>query len=87
MGWLLLRGPATAIRDNRNRHLLDVSAASAELRRYDDAVGVLKQLRGEAGPWLAEQRMARDILSRIVQRRRTLTPDMRELAAAIRLPL
>jgi DNA-binding XRE family transcriptional regulator len=73
--------------DNRNRHLLDVSAANAELRRYDEAVGVLKQLRGEAGPWLAEQRMARDILGRIVHHRRTLTPDMRELAEAIRLPL
>jgi transcriptional regulator with XRE-family HTH domain len=73
--------------DNRNRHLLDLSAANAELRRYDEAVGILSQLRGEAAPWLAEQRMARDILSRIVQRRRTLTPDMRELADAIRLPL
>jgi transcriptional regulator with XRE-family HTH domain len=73
--------------DNRNRHLLDVSASNAELRRYDEAVGVLKQLQGEAGPWLAEQRMARDILGRIVHRRRTLTPDMRGLAEAIRLPL
>ena len=45
------------------------------------------KLRGEAGPWLAEQRMARDILGRIVHRRRTLTPDMRELAGAIGLPL
>jgi hypothetical protein len=34
----------------------------------------------------AEQRMARDILGRVVQRR-TLTPDMRELADAVRLPL
>lgn len=73
--------------DNRNRHLLDVSAANAELRRYDDAVGILKQLKGEAGPWLGEQRMARDILGGIVQRRRTLTPDMRDLAEAVRLPL
>jgi transcriptional regulator with XRE-family HTH domain len=73
--------------DNRNRHLLDVAAASTDLRRYDDAVGLLKQLCGEAGPWLSEQRMARDILRRIVHRRRTLTPDMRDLATAIRLPL
>lgn len=73
--------------DNRNRHLLDVAAANAELRRYDDAVAVLRQLRDEAGPWLAEQRMAQGILGRIVHRRRTLTPDMRDLAAAIRLPL
>jgi transcriptional regulator with XRE-family HTH domain len=134
-GWLLLRGSAAAIRDNRpdeaadmmrlaeaaavaagserggyrmywttfgpatvamkrtenaivdGRHLLDVSAANAELRRYDEAVGVLTQLRAEAAPWLAEQRMARDILGRIVQRRRTLTPGMRELADAIRLPI
>jgi transcriptional regulator with XRE-family HTH domain len=73
--------------DNRNRHLLDVSASNAELRHYDEAVGILKQLQGEAGPWLAEQRMARDILGRIVHRRRTLTPDMRGLAETIRLPL
>lgn len=73
--------------DNRNRHLLDVALATTELRRYDDAVGLLKQLHGEAAPWLAEQRMARDILGRIIHRRRTLTPDMRDLAAAIRLPL
>jgi transcriptional regulator with XRE-family HTH domain len=73
--------------DNRNRHLLDVAAANVELRHYDESVGVLVRLRAEAGPWLAEQRKARDVLGRIVQRRRTLTPDMRELAAAIRLPL
>lgn len=73
--------------DNRNRHLLDVSASYAELRRYDDAVSVLKRLQGEAGPWLAEQRMARNILGRIVHKRRTLTPDMRDLADAVRLPL
>lgn len=73
--------------DNRNRHLLDVSAAHAELRHYDDSVDVLKRLQAESGPWLHEQRMARDILGRIVQRRRTLTPDMRDLADAVRLPL
>lgn len=73
--------------DNRNRHLLDVSAAHTELRGYDEAVNVLKRLQAESGPWLAEQRMARDILGRIVRRRRTLTPDMRDLADAVRLPL
>lgn len=73
--------------DNRNRHLLDVSAAHAELRHYDDAVGVLKRLQAEAGPWLGEQRMARDTLGRIIHRRRTLTQDMRDLADAVRLPL
>lgn len=73
--------------DNRNRHLLDVASAHTELRQYDDAVSVLKQLQAESGPWLYEQRMARDVLGRIVKRRRTLTPDMRDLADAIDLPL
>jgi transcriptional regulator with XRE-family HTH domain len=73
--------------DNRNRHLLDVSAAHADLRQYDEAVDVLKRLRAESGPWLAEQRMARDVLGGIVRRRRTLTQDTRELAEAVSLPL
>lgn len=73
--------------DNRNRHLLDVASAHTELRQYDEAVSVLKQLQAESGPWLYEQRMARDVLGRIVKRRRTLTPDMRDLADAIDLPL
>jgi transcriptional regulator with XRE-family HTH domain len=80
-------GELSPTSDNRNRHLLDVAAAYTELRQYDDAMTVLKRLDAESGPWLAEQRMARDILSRIVRRRRTLTPDMRNLATAVRLPL
>ena len=73
--------------DNRNRHLLDVSAAHLELHRYDDAFGVLVQLRADAAPWLAEQRMARDLLARIIDHRRTLTSEMAELAGAVRLEL
>lgn len=66
--------------DNRNRHLLDVAAAHLELRRYDESLSVLSQLRGEAGVWLAEQNMARDMLGRVLSRRRVYTPQMRELA-------
>jgi len=73
--------------DNRNRHLLDVSAAHLELRHYDEAFGVLYELSQDAGPWLAEQRMAQGLLGRIIARRRTLTQGMRELADAVRLPL
>jgi transcriptional regulator with XRE-family HTH domain len=73
--------------DNRNRHLLDVSAAHLELRHYDKAFGILRGLSADAGPWLAEQRMARDLLGRIVEHRRTLTAEMRELAGAVRLEL
>lgn len=87
--WLARRVPAglRPTSDNRNRHMLDVSAAHLELRHYDEALGVLHRLSGEAGPWLAEQRMSRELLSRIIDRRRTLTPEMRELAEAVRLEL
>ncbi|MFF7938742.1 helix-turn-helix domain-containing protein [Nocardia gamkensis] len=71
--------------DNRNRHLLDVAAAHIELRDYDTAFDVLTQLSREARPWLIEQRFAKDLLGRIVAKRRTLTPEMRELADLIRL--
>jgi transcriptional regulator with XRE-family HTH domain len=73
--------------DNRNRHLLDVTAAHLALRRYPDAFDVLYRLSHEAPAWLENQRMAKDMLDRIVRKRRTLTPQMRELADAIRLPL
>jgi transcriptional regulator with XRE-family HTH domain len=73
--------------DNRNRHLLDVSAAHLDMHHYDEALGVLDRLRHEAGPWLAEQGMARRLLAQIIDRRRTLTPEMRELAGAVRLEL
>jgi transcriptional regulator with XRE-family HTH domain len=73
--------------DNRNRHLLDVSAAHLELREYDDAFDVLYGLSQDAAPWLAEQRMARTQVGRIIGRRRTLTPEMRELADAVRMPM
>lgn len=74
-----------ATSDNRNRHLLDVVAAHLALRRYDAAFEILVQLSREAGPWLVEQRMARDLLGRIVGRRRTLTSEMRGLADLLQL--
>lgn len=71
--------------DNRNRHLLDVAAAHIELRSYDTAFDVLVQLSREARPWLIEQRFAKDLLGRIISKRRTLTPEMRDLADLLRL--
>jgi transcriptional regulator with XRE-family HTH domain len=73
--------------DNRNRHLLDLTAAHLHLRQYPAAFDVLYQLSREAPVWLEHQAMARDLLAGIVARRRTLTPQMREVAAAIKLPL
>jgi alkylhydroperoxidase/carboxymuconolactone decarboxylase family protein YurZ len=56
------------------------------LRQYGEATSILQDLRRTAPEWLPQQRYAKDILGRIVQRRRTLTPDMRELANVVNLP-
>jgi transcriptional regulator with XRE-family HTH domain len=69
------------------RHRLDVAAAHSQLRDYGRAVEVMSGLRGQAPEWLAQQRYARDVLEGIVRRRRTLSAEMRELAAAVRLDL
>lgn len=69
------------------RHRLDVAGAHASLRQYAEAIGVLRELQAQAPEWLIHQRYARDITSGIIDRRRTLTPEMRELADAVRLPL
>jgi transcriptional regulator with XRE-family HTH domain len=71
--------------DNRNRHMIDVSAAHVELRQYDAAFDVLASLSRDARPWLVEQRSARDLLGRIIRKRRTLTPEMRELVGLVQL--
>ncbi|MGW4771846.1 helix-turn-helix domain-containing protein [Nocardia sp. NPDC004278] len=69
----------------RLRHRLDVANAHTQLRQYGDAMHTLQQLRTAAPEWLAQQRYARDILGTIVQQHRTLTDEMRELAALVRL--
>jgi hypothetical protein len=57
------------------------------LRQYPEAFDVLLQLAQEAPAWLQNQPMAKDLLAAIIGKRRTLTPQMREVADAIRLPL
>ncbi|MGV9679831.1 helix-turn-helix domain-containing protein [Nocardia sp. NPDC003482] len=73
--------------DNRNRHRIDVAAAHLELGDPEAAFDVLTSLARDARPWLAEQRSARDLLGRIIAERRTLTPDMRQLADTLRLDI
>ncbi|RKN40388.1 helix-turn-helix transcriptional regulator [Streptomyces hoynatensis] len=72
---------------SRNRHLLDVANAQTRTRRYGPAVETLMSIYGNAPQWLPHQRYARDIVRSIVERRRTLTPEMRQLAGVVRLPL
>lgn len=73
--------------NNRNRHLLDVAEAHARSRDYVKTVEVLQRIRVDAPQWLPNQRYARDIFGRVIARRRALTPDMRELADAIGVPV
>lgn len=72
---------------NRNRHLLDVASAHTTMRHYGEAVEVLSDVCRVAPEWLPQQRYARDILGRIIARRRTLTPQMRTLADAVGVPV
>jgi transcriptional regulator with XRE-family HTH domain len=71
----------------RLRHRLDVAGAHVSLRQYAEGIAVLREIEAAAPEWLVHQRYARDILSRIIARRRTLTDEMRDLADAVRLPL
>lgn len=73
--------------NNRNRHLLDVASAQTRLRRYTDAIDTMQKVRDGSPQWLQNQRYARDILGQIVSRRRTLTTEMRDLAALVSLPV
>lgn len=80
--------PVTSLTaSNQGRHQLNVADAHARLRQHGDAVRVLRDLSRTRPEWLAQQRYARDIVDRVVGRRRTLTPEMREVADAVRLPL
>jgi hypothetical protein len=67
------------------RHRLDVASAHASLRQHAEGMAVLLQLRSTAPDWLACQRYAADILSDVIRSRRTLSPEMRDLADFMRL--
>jgi hypothetical protein len=73
--------------DNRNRHLLDVTSAHLDLRQYAAAADVLHRLSVQAPAWLVSQPTAASLMTRIIERRRLLTPQMRALADTMRLPL
>ncbi|MEO3767010.1 helix-turn-helix transcriptional regulator [Streptomyces sp. B8F3] len=74
-------------KSGRCRHMLDV--ADAHLRLHDDerCVHVLRQVWDDAPQWITAQRYAQDIMGRVIEGRRTLTPEMRELADALGTPM
>ncbi|WP_030798994.1 helix-turn-helix domain-containing protein [Streptomyces sp. NRRL S-337] len=69
------------------RHRLDVAQAHTMMRQYSEAVGTLSAINSRAPEWLASQRYAQDIMGHVVKKRRTLTPEMRDLADALSVPL
>ncbi|MFC9157791.1 helix-turn-helix domain-containing protein [Streptomyces bauhiniae] len=87
---LASRIPAHSLKptsNNRNRHLLDVANAHTQLRQYAEALDTFQKIRAGSPQWLPNQQYARDVLGRVLSRRRRLTPEMRELADLVQLPL
>jgi len=69
-----------------NRHRLDVASALVATHKSSEAINVLQDIHRTMPEWLPSQHYARNILGRVVDQRRTLTPEIRELADAVRLP-
>lgn len=68
--------------NNWGRHRLDVARAHVVLGSHQDAMDELLQLRHTSGEWLTHQPMARRVMGDILRtRKRTLTEDMRSMAA------
>ncbi|ARQ71102.1 helix-turn-helix domain-containing protein [Streptomyces marincola] len=81
------KGGVRPTTNNLNRHRLDIADAHVRLRRHPQAVTTMLDILRDAPEWLPNQQYAKDIVGRIVERRRTLTPQMRTLADALDLPM
>lgn len=71
----------------RCRHMLDVADAHLRLHDDDECVRVLRQVWEDAPQWITAQRYAQDIMGRVIESRRKLTPEIRELADALGTPM
>lgn len=56
------------------------------MKQHGEAVNVLREIQRETPEWLVNQRYAGDVLSKAINKRRTLTPEMRDLADFMGLP-
>ncbi|MGH2599299.1 MAG: hypothetical protein ACRDJ9_07930 [Dehalococcoidia bacterium] len=71
---------------HRCRHLLDVASAQTDLRQYTDATETLTAIYHTVPEWLRYQRYAREIVSRLIKKRkRAISPELRELADFLRV--
>lgn len=67
---------------NWGRHRLDVAQAYVRVGSHQDALNELQQIRRTSGEWIKHQPMARYVMTDLLKtRRRTLTRDMRDMAA------
>ncbi|MBZ4318855.1 helix-turn-helix domain-containing protein [Streptomyces huiliensis] len=67
---------------NWGRHRLDIAQAHIRLGSHQEAMDELTGLRRTSGAWLTHQPMARYVMTDILKtRKRTLTADMRDMAA------
>lgn len=67
---------------NWGRHRLDVAKAHVTLGSHQDTMDELQQLRHTSSEWIKHQPMARYVMRDLLKtRKRTLTQDMRDMAA------
>ncbi|MFD9910073.1 helix-turn-helix transcriptional regulator [Streptomyces sp. NPDC059063] len=65
-----------------DRHRLDVAKAHGTLKQHQDAMDVLMSVRRTSGEWIKHQPLARYVMTDLLKtRKRTLTQDMRSMAA------
>ncbi|MFB6819597.1 helix-turn-helix domain-containing protein [Streptomyces sp. NPDC056347] len=68
--------------NNFNRHRLDVARAHVMVGSHQEAIEELTHIKSRAEGWLTHQPMARHIMTDLLAtRKRTLTSEMREMAA------
>ncbi|MFE9456307.1 helix-turn-helix domain-containing protein [Streptomyces californicus] len=77
-----LRALGGVTANNWNRHRLDVARAQVLEGSHQDAVEELLSIKERAGGWITHQPMARHIMGDLLAtRKRTLTQEMRDMAA------
>lgn len=82
------RAPVYSLRprsSNRNRYELGIAEALAKTGQYAEGFERMQSIQHAAPEWIPNQTYARVVLKRIIEGRRTLTPDMRRMAADIHL--
>jgi transcriptional regulator with XRE-family HTH domain len=74
--------PGLLSTNNWGRHRLDVAGAYVKLGSHQDAMDVLVSVKDKAETWITHQPLARRTMKSILKtRKRTLTQDMRDMAA------